>query len=323
MQCCDDLHAQYEADSNPSTKSESRRKAKIVRNTIDGETIRNKFRDLRRVVKPTSMSSLSKLLIPKHRNSSTSASVAEDTYRLLQETDPADLIWETVVERDEIKKHLIQYNRDSFRAAAESPFGNGPIYDTIIFSDLSPSADQILSGKVPPDWSKDDLAMREFLASFTVPKCVSDRPDIPCEITSDDVVRGFRSWKESTSTSPSGRHLGLYKAAIQHSTLLSCLVKFMNIAIKSGISIPRWSNAVNVLIEKDNGQPRINRLRIIHLFEADLNFFLKLQWGHRLVRQSLSLNSPLWTTRFYPRSHLSGSRHADPTNGGCVPSPQA
>ncbi|KAI2492927.1 hypothetical protein MHU86_21605 [Fragilaria crotonensis] len=46
----------------------------------------------------------------------------------------------------------------------------------------------------------------------------------------------------------------------------------------------------NVLIEKDPGYPWINRLRIIHLFEADFNFFLKLQWGHRLVRQACDLD---------------------------------
>ena len=44
------------------------------------------------------------------------------------------------------------------------------------------------------------------------------------------------------------------------------------------------------MLEKDQGQPTINRLRIIHLFEADFNFYLKLMWGHRLVRQSHTLN---------------------------------
>ena len=41
------------------------------------------------------------------------------------------------------------------------------------------------------------------------------------------------------------------------------------------------------MIEKDPGQPNINpRLRIIHLFEADSNLYLNLQWGHRLVRSA-------------------------------------
>ena len=42
------------------------------------------------------------------------------------------------------------------------------------------------------------------------------------------------------------------------------------------------------MIEKDVGNPLISRLRIIHLFEADLNFFLKLQWGSRLVKRTIT-----------------------------------
>ena len=58
----------------------------------------------------------------------------------------------------------------------------------------------------------------------------------------------------------------------------------MNIAIKNGIALDRWCKSVTVMIEKDTGIPAIHRLRIIHLYEADYNLFLKLQWGLRLVR---------------------------------------
>jgi hypothetical protein len=133
-------------------------------------------------------------------------------------------------------------------------------------------------------------ALREFLASFTIPQSVHDKGCITTEISHNDVLKCFQSWRESTSTSPSGRHLGLYKSEIQHPVLLDCFVKFLNISIGSGISIPRWSQAVNVLIEKDAGRPRINGLRIVHLFEADFNFLLKLQWGHRLVCQALLMD---------------------------------
>ena len=64
----------------------------------------------------------------------------------------------------------------------------------------------------------------------------------------------------------------------------------MNIVIARGIAIPRWCKATNVMIEKDSGRRRFNRLRIVHLFEADLNFFLKIQWGHRLVRHAIKLD---------------------------------
>jgi hypothetical protein len=88
------------------------------------------------------------------------------------------------------------------------------------------------------------------------------------------------------STSPSGRHLGHYKAIIQHVTLLGCLTQFMSVSLARGISITRWQKAINIMLEKDPGRPTINRLRIIHLFEADFNFFLKLMWGSRLVQRA-------------------------------------
>ena len=287
--CYDDLLDQYENDPNPDTKQESQRKAKIVRTTIDGEVTRNKFRDIRRIVRPTAASSLSKILIPRLPGS-LEPTPSFETYRLLQETPADDLIWETVVERDQIERHLLDYNRESFRAASESPLGHGVIHDALTFSSLSPSAIGILDGEIPQDWHQDDTVLREFLASFTIPDSVKQQGEIPIDISDAELCRGFKSWRETTATSPSGRHLGHYKAIIQEPTLRSFLLKFLNITIQSGISIPRWSNAVNVLIEKDPGKPRINRLRIIHLFEADLNFFLKLQWGHRLVRRAIDLN---------------------------------
>jgi hypothetical protein len=132
--------------------------------------------------------------------------------------------------------------------------------------------------------------LREFLASFVIPMHVRTHGDIPTGISSDEVIRGFKGWKEQTSTSPSGRHLGHYRALIQDPTLLKCFVYFINVVAARGIAIPRWCRATNVMIEKDAGKPCINRLRIVHLFKADYNFFLKLQWGHRLVRHACELD---------------------------------
>ena len=48
------------------------------------------------------------------------------------------------------------------------------------------------------------------------------------------------------------------------------------------------------MLKKDKGSPKIDRLRIIQLFEADYNFFLSLVFGHRLMkfaRQHCQLNN--------------------------------
>ena len=284
-----DLLASYEDDYNPNTKTNSLRKARIVRNTISGECTRSKFANIRRVVKPTVTSALTKVLIPAASEQFNSES--DSVYHHLQSnTEHDSMLWETIVDRSEIERHILNYNRESFKAASSSPCGHGVIYDAITFTSLSPASEKLLRGEIPSDWDMDDLQLRAFLASFAIPEHVQDQPPITTTITEEEVKQCFKSWKEATSTSPSGRHLGHYKAIIGHPLLLRCFVKFMNIVIERGIAIPRWCNATNVMIEKDSGRPRINRLRIVHLFEADLNFFLRLQWGHRLVRHAIKLD---------------------------------
>jgi hypothetical protein len=44
------------------------------------------------------------------------------------------------------------------------------------------------------------------------------------------------------------------------------------------------------MLEKDKGDPKINHLRIICLYKADYNIFLKILWAHRLVKISKSTN---------------------------------
>ena len=54
--------------------------------------------------------------------------------------------------------------------------------------------------------------------------------------------------------------------------------------LKYGFAPKRWSNVAKVVLEKDAGRPRIDRLRVTHLLKTDYNFVLKLIWGRRLVQ---------------------------------------
>ena len=107
---------------------------------------------------------------------------------------------------------------------------------------------------------------------------------------------GFRTWNERTSTSPSGRHLGHYKALLAYpdpdlpddqlpvaDRFYRVLTSITNAAIRAGHILNRWKAVVNVLIEKIPGVPRINKLRVIHLFEADLNLAFGIIWNRRLL----------------------------------------
>ena len=57
----------------------------------------------------------------------------------------------------------------------------------------------------------------------------------------------------------------------------------LNIAMRTGQALDRWKRTLSVMLEKDKGQSKINRLRIIQLFEAEYNFLLSLVFGRRIM----------------------------------------
>jgi hypothetical protein len=82
-------------------------------------------------------------------------------------------------------------------------------------------------------------------------KVLSEKID--CEISEEDFISGFKKWKESTSTSPSGQHLGHYKAIVYDPDLkkkepekqplregktnfVKALVKLINVPLRYGFA---------------------------------------------------------------------------------------
>lgn len=142
-----DLLVTYEDDNDPNTKQDSIRKARIVRDTLAGEYTCSTFSNIRRVVKPTTTSSLSKEMIPAASENFDPES--DSVYQHLQSnTQHETMMWETIVERPELERHILHYNRESFQAAASSPCGHGIIYDALKFTSLSPASEQLLRGEV-------------------------------------------------------------------------------------------------------------------------------------------------------------------------------
>ena len=56
-------------------------------------------------------------------------------------------------------------------------------------------------------------------------------------------------------------------------------VDMINFPITYGFAPKRWTGLVTPLIEKEEELPYLTHLRIIYLFEADYNLFLKIIYG--------------------------------------------
>ena len=78
---------------------------------------------------------------------------------------------------------------------------------------------------------------------------------ISLEITPEDYEEGFRKWSEMTATSPSGRHLGLYKALLGIENLSEFFAGMCELPVLYGFAPQRWAHVLKLMLEKDKGIP--------------------------------------------------------------------
>jgi hypothetical protein len=130
-------------------------------------------------------------------------------------------------------------------------------------------------------------------------------------LTFEDSVLSFLHWNEHTSTSPSGCRLGLYKSLltahcdsggefddaetdsglpptkIQATDILTAIHSIALCVAKRGLYLQRWIYVINVMIYKKPGVLKLDKLRVIHLFEADFNLLVGMIFGRRTVHNAV------------------------------------
>jgi hypothetical protein len=218
-------------------------------------------------------------------------------------------VCEVLLEVNDIHKAILEQNKKHFYQADVTPFAGGAentiLYDLTGYTGMSKAAKEVINGTFLNKYGANlgDILPKteQVIRELSMPEEIKVLgKQIETEISEADFISGFKGWKERTSTSPSGRHLGHYKAIVndldlekqdpekshlreRKTNFVSALVKLLNIPIKYGFAPKHWCTSVTVMIEKDPGNPRIERLRVIHPFEANYNLSLKLLWGKRLV----------------------------------------
>jgi hypothetical protein len=106
------------------------------------------------------------------------------------------------------------------------------------------------------------------------------RAPLTTKIIETDYINKIKNWKESTSTSPSGLHLGHYHAMVarheysgltnslekdelnmkQSAIQTAHLVALTNYALTHGYFFERWRTVVNVMLHKEPGNSKIHHL---------------------------------------------------------------
>ena len=126
---------------------------------------------------------------------------------------------EILLEVEDIHHALLECNKQHFNQEKNNPFGSGILYNLMGYSGISAAAKEIVCGDF---LEKDDIPnllpeTHQVIAEMAMPEVFKMDPKnkLSIEIMTGDFIQGFKKWKESTSTSPLGCHLGHYKAIIK------------------------------------------------------------------------------------------------------------
>ena len=103
----------------------------------------------------------------------------------------------------------------------------------------------------------------------------------------DEYKELFSRTKEDTSCGPSGLHMSHWKAALQRDEIIEVHSTLIWAAFSLGYSYERWTMSFHSMLKKKE-KPYINKLRIIQIFEGDMNGALKYLFGRKLMRKMVS-----------------------------------
>jgi hypothetical protein len=206
----------------------------------------------------------------------------------------------------EIRQALICRNRLHFGQAHGTFPTIPPFTNAVDWTASTPDADAILEGALPFADDELDETSTLFLHQFQLSTALNS---ISSAATEREWVGKMKGWRETTTTSPSGMHLGQHKALLKEfpvmeetppggqptiefkrQTLLQGQLDLLNYAFGLSYTYSRWLKVATFMIGKDSNSSKIHRLRVIHLYEADLNHLLGVKWRslvHHCIDNSL------------------------------------
>jgi hypothetical protein len=211
--------------------------------------------------------------------------------------------WRTITS-EEIEHYIQLRNHGHFGQAQGTPFTEIPLSTDINWQADTPSSKDLLNGYHQID-TIDSIPQCQALLDTC--QAATELDLIPPYISDKEFENKIQTWRETTTTSPSGRHLGHYKAlfikplpdiepeltghptfANKQKLIRRSILAILNFCLHTGHSLNQWKTIVNTMIFKETGNYKINRLRVIHIYEADFNLLLAIKWRQLIQSAEMS-----------------------------------
>ena len=189
-----------------------------------------------------------------------------------------------------IEAVLLRRNRTKLSEAKISPFCTGPLADMINENGKCAVSTSIVEGRFDID-TIDNMQIehkKEIKMLLSELQRKRDNSgnlvdDVDTTITMKDFQTMFRKKNELTSCGPRGIIMPHWKIIAESDHLSTIQARLMEAPFKYGFTYTEWEISVHCMLMKDE-LPFIHRLRIIQLFEGDMNGALQLLFGRRQMQ---------------------------------------
>ena len=203
-------------------------------------------------------------------------------------TDPDNTTWTALLKVEAIWEALLHQGRAHFSQASDTPFATGPIADKVGPFEQNEFSDKILQGTFDIDSLTNSIEVRDIVKGMSY-QDPSNLPEFDCTITVAQLKEQFKSAKESTASSPNGLHYGHWKTLLWDDDIFFPFASMISFAFKWGVPPKAWETAVQSVLEKDQGSPKITWLRWIVLLDAAMNMGFRIIFGHRMMKMATKM----------------------------------
>ena len=200
----------------------------------------------------------------------------------------------------EIEQALMQEYEAKYHLAESSPFLKAPLLHDFGQLGLTPNTDRVLNGiyECPQGTNKYTKCFIKHLARDPI---MINKPDNDTVITTVQLNTFWKNMNEKIVSSPSGRHIGTYKATISHDTHASIQTRLTSLPFELGIPLHRTSQCINVSLLKKGKGITPSDLRTIWLLEADFNSGAKIHWVSRMMNDTAMNNNLIPQSQYAKR----------------------
>lgn len=161
-------------------------------------------------------------------------------------------------------------------------------------------AEEILEGTyVPPMDQLEEV--HQWIKDLAHTRQTRRRRPVKTRISGEQWAGPFKKIQERTASSLSNRHIGHYKAALEDADLTNLHAEMTLLPFIHGFAPDRWIRLIDAMLKKDPGLPKLHRLWIIVLLEADMNMGFKILYNYRMIPHAEKLN-------LIPREHFGNQK---------------